>query len=93
VGWSIWWCERIVSVRVRSETRSTRGRFKQPTGRDYLAYYGLGAVGVLLLGTLASLLDWSRYAFLISAVAWGAVYVPVSVVVLHTRREHPGATR
>ncbi|MGH2709924.1 MAG: hypothetical protein ACRDH9_01810 [Actinomycetota bacterium] len=77
-----------------SKARDTsRGGSKEPTGRDYAIYYGLGAAGVLLLGALAAVLDWSRFGFRLSVFAWVAVYVPLGVIVLRGRRAKPEAAR
>jgi len=82
-----------MSVKVNAERRASRGGLKEPTGRDYLAFYGLGVAGVLVLGMLASVLDWSRYVFVLSGFAWAAIYGPIGVIVLRGRRQTPMPTR
>jgi hypothetical protein len=77
-----------VSVKARKRGQEAGG-LKKPSGRDYLVFYGTGVAGVLLLGLLFAVFEFSRHTFLVAGFVWAAVYGPVAVLILHTRRELP----
>ena len=75
-----------MSVKTEAAKRP-RVRTKQPTSRDFVLTYGGAGLGTLLLASLAWAFDWSRGTFLVSAVVFVAIYVPLAVSFLFARSE------
>lgn len=82
----------MMSVRTKQSTGRQAPKLREPTRRDFILYYAVGAAAALVFGGVMIALGWSRVAFILTGFALVAIYVPIGLIVLFGRRERRSAT-
>lgn len=77
---SISCCEKIMTMRTdKRKGRQAPVRFREPARKDFLAFYGGIAVGVIALGAFRAALDWSRGTFFVAVALFEILYLAVGL--------------